>query len=60
MVHTTADIEFELLNAETGETIKERTYVCPDYDDVTEEEAMAQVRQYCERNGFTLTGVCWS
>lgn len=60
MVHTTAGVEFELLDAKTGDTVFDRAYVCEDYDDVAEEAAMVRVRKYCEQNGFTLTGVCWS
>lgn len=60
MVHTTAGVEFELLDVKTGNTIFDRTYVCEDYDDVAEEAAMGRVKKYCEQNGFTLTGVCWS
>lgn len=60
IIHTTCDVEFEIIEAKTGKVIRRRGYVCDEGDEEAEEAVKRQISRWCEQNGHKLVGEVWS
>jgi hypothetical protein len=61
VIHTTCDIEFELIEEGTGRVILERGFLAvSEGNDEAEAAAKRRVRRWCENHGHELVGEVWS
>ena len=60
IVHTTCDVELELVEQGTGKIIIPRTFVADEGDYDAEDAAKTRMRNFCKKKGFDLVGEVWS
>lgn len=59
-IHTTSDVEFEIIDADTGAVLMDRVYVCDEGDEDAEEVEMNWVMQKISKAGWEFAGTVWS
>lgn len=60
VIHTTCDVEFELVEQGTGKVVMGRSFICEEGDYEAESRGKDRVRKYCEKRGLELVGEVWS
>ena len=60
VIHTTCDVEFELVEQGTGKVVMGRSFVCEEGNYDAEADAKVRMKKYCESKGFDLVGEVWS
>ena len=60
IIHTTCDVEMELVELETGKVIIPRTFVAEEGDYDAENAAKIRMKNFCKKKGFDLVSEVWS
>lgn len=60
VVHTSSDIEFEVIDADTGEVLYDRSFWCEEGDEEAESAGWAYFRKGIAQRGWTLAEEVWS